>query len=91
MNWGNPEVKYVFEMMNWWFDKGIDRIRVDAITHIKKTFEAGDLPVPEGKTYAPAFDVDMKIAKYTNLVTRDERSSLSKYDMTVGEANACKP
>ena len=28
-------------MMNWWFDKGIDGFRVDAITHIKKTFEAG--------------------------------------------------
>ncbi len=24
---------------------------------LKKTFEAGDLPVPEGKTYAPAFDL----------------------------------
>ena len=35
-------------MMNWWFEKGIDGFRVDA-NHIKKTFEAGDLPVPEGK------------------------------------------
>nr|WP_265342370.1 alpha-amylase family glycosyl hydrolase [Staphylococcus aureus] len=38
LNWGNPEVRdAVFEMMNWWFDKGIDGFRVDAITHIKKT------------------------------------------------------
>ena len=58
LNWDNPEVRdAVFEMMNWWFDKGIDGFRVDAITHIKKTFEAGDLPVPEGKTYAPAFEI----------------------------------
>ena len=35
-------------MMNWWFEKGIDGFRVDAITHIKN-FEAGDLPVPDGK------------------------------------------
>ncbi|MGT2333996.1 alpha-amylase family glycosyl hydrolase [Staphylococcus aureus] len=41
LNWANPEVRdAVFEMMNWWFDKGIDGFRVDAITHIKKTFEA---------------------------------------------------
>ena len=45
-------------MMNWWFEKGIDGFRVDAM-HISKTFEAGDLPVPKGKQYAPAFDVDM--------------------------------
>ena len=50
LNWDNPEVREsVFNMMNWWFEKGIDGFRVDAITHIKKTFEAGDLPVPEGK------------------------------------------
>ena len=42
LNWHNPEVRTViFDMMNWWFDKGIDGFRVDAITHIKKTFEAG--------------------------------------------------
>ena len=37
LNWANPEVRdAVFEMMNWWFDKGIDGFRVDAITHIKR-------------------------------------------------------
>ena len=37
LNWDNPEVRdAVFEMMNWWFDKGIDGFRVDAITHIKR-------------------------------------------------------
>ena len=34
LNWDNPEVRdAVFEMMNWWFDKGIDGFRVDAITY----------------------------------------------------------
>ena len=37
LNWDNPEVREsVFNMMNWWFEKGIDGFRVDAITHIKK-------------------------------------------------------
>ncbi|MGT0244125.1 hypothetical protein ACVNP1_10105 [Staphylococcus aureus] len=40
-------------MMNWWFDKAIMDLE-DAITHIKKTFEAGDLPVPEGKNICPS-------------------------------------
>lgn len=93
LNWGNPEVRdAVFEMMNWWFDKGIDGFRVDAITHIKKTFDAGDLPVPEGKTYAPAFDVDMNQAGIQTWLQEMKDRSLSKYDiMTVGEANGVSP
>lgn len=93
LNWGNPEVRdAVFEMMNWWFDKGIDGFRVDAITHIKKTFEAGDLPVPEGKTYAPAFDVDMNQPCIQTWLQEMKDRSLSKYDiMTVGEANGVSP
>ncbi|HCY6663721.1 TPA: alpha-glucosidase [Staphylococcus aureus] len=93
LNWGNPEVRdAVFEMMNWWFDKGIDGFRVDAITHIKKTFEAGDLPVPEGKTYASAFDVDMNQPGIQTWLQEMKDRSLSKYDiMTVGEANGVSP
>ena len=93
LNWANPEVRdAVFEMMNWWFDKGIDGFRVDAITHIKKTFEAGDLPVPEDKTYAPAFDVDMNQPGIQTRLQEMKDRSLSKYDiMTVGEANGVSP
>ncbi|MCC0829003.1 alpha-glucosidase [Staphylococcus capitis] len=93
LNWDNPEVRNaVFEMMNWWFDKGIDGFRVDAITHIKKTFEAGDLPLPEGKSYAPAFDVDMNQPGIQPWLQEMKVKSLSQYDiMTVGEANGVNP
>lgn len=93
LNWENKDVKVaVFNMMNWWFEKGIDGFRVDAITHIKKTFEAGDLPVPEGKTYAPAFDVDMNQPGIHDWLQEMKDESLSHYDiMTVGEANGVNP
>ncbi|MDK9865374.1 MAG: glycoside hydrolase family 13 protein [Staphylococcus equorum] len=93
LNWENKDVKAaVFNMMNWWFEKGIDGFRVDAITHIKKTFEAGDLPVPEGKTYAPAFDVDMNQPGIHDWLQEMKDESLSHYDiMTVGEANGVNP
>ena len=86
LNWDNSEVRNaVFEMMNWWFDKGIDGFRVDAITHIKKTFEAGDL-------YAPAFDVDMNQPGIQPWLQEMKDKSLSQYDiMTVGEANGVNP
>ncbi|UDI78215.1 alpha-glucosidase [Staphylococcus taiwanensis] len=93
LNWDNPEVREaVFDMMNWWFEKGIDGFRVDAITHIKKTFEAGDLPVPEGKKYAPAFEVDMNQPGIQDWLQEMKDKSLSQYDiMTVGEANGVNP
>lgn len=93
LNWDNLEVREsVFNMMNWWFEKGIDGFRVDAITHIKKTFEAGDLPAPEGKKYAPAFDVDMNQPGIQNWLQEMKDESLSQYDiMTVGEANGVNP
>jgi len=93
LNWNNPDVREaVFKMMNWWFEKGIDGFRVDAITHIKKTFEAGDLPVPKGKQYAPAFDVDMNQPGIQDWLQEMKDKSLSHYDiMTVGEANGVNP
>lgn len=93
LNWDNPAVRdEIFAMMNWWFEKGIDGFRVDAITHIKKSFEAGDLPVPEGKTYAPAFDVDMNQPGIQTWLREMKDKSLSQYNiMTVGEANGVNP
>lgn len=93
LNWDNPAVRNeIFDMMNWWFEKGIDGFRVDAITHIKKSFEAGDLSVPEGKTYAPAFDVDMNQPGIQTWLQEMKDKSLSQYNiMTVGEANGINP
>ncbi|MDW3864196.1 alpha-glucosidase [Staphylococcus saprophyticus] len=93
LNWDNPAVRNeIFDMMNWWFEKGIDGFRVDAITHIKKSFEAGDLSVPEGKTYAPAFDVDMNQPGIQTWLQEMKDKSLSQYNIiTVGEANGVNP
>ncbi|MGK8993470.1 glycoside hydrolase family 13 protein [Staphylococcus epidermidis] len=93
LNWENPDVRQaVFDMMNWWFEKGIDGFRVDAITHIKKNFEAGDIPIPDGKKFAPAFDVDMNQPGIQEWLQEMKDKSLSRYDiMTVGEANGVTP
>ena len=37
LNWDNPVVRQeVFDMMNWWLDKGIDGFRMDVISLISK-------------------------------------------------------
>ena len=42
LNWDNPKVRQeVFDMMNWWLDKGVDGFRMDVISLI---FKKPDLP-----------------------------------------------
>ncbi|MBS3736586.1 alpha-glucosidase [Candidatus Bipolaricaulota bacterium] len=37
LNWDNPEVrKELYEIMNWWLDKGIDGFRLDVVNFISK-------------------------------------------------------
>lgn len=49
LNWENPKLRdSVYDMMNWWFDKGIDGFRMDVISLIAK---APGLPDGEGEGY----------------------------------------
>lgn len=50
LNWENPAVRHaVYDMMNWWMDRGIDGFRMDVITQISKTIDAaGRLPGEPG-------------------------------------------
>lgn len=44
-NWENPILRQrLYDMVNWWLDKGIAGFRVDAITHIKKHQDFRKLP-----------------------------------------------
>ncbi len=46
LNWENPAVRSaVYDMMNWWLDRGVDGFRMDVITLISKRLDsAGRLP-----------------------------------------------
>ena len=45
LNWDNPRVRQeVFDMMNWWLDKGVDGFRMDVISLISKKPD-----LPDGK------------------------------------------
>jgi alpha-glucosidase len=89
LNWENPTVREnLYEMVNWWLDKGIDGFRVDAISHIKKVKGLSDLPNPDGKRYVSSFDGHMNKEGIQTFLEELKRETFSKYDiMTVGEAN----
>jgi len=89
LNWENPKVREeLFEMVNWWLDKGIDGFRVDAISHIKKVPGFPDLPNPEKKKYVPSMKGHMNREGIQVYLEELKRETFAKYDiMTVGEAN----
>lgn len=89
LNWENPAVREnLYEMVNWWLDKGIDGFRVDAISHIKKIEGLPDLPNPDGKRYVSSFAGHMNKEGIQPFLEELKRETFSKYDiMTVGEAN----
>ncbi|KHF40885.1 glycoside hydrolase family 13 protein [Halalkalibacter okhensis] len=92
LNWENPNVRSeLYDMVNWWLDKGIDGFRVDAISHIKKVAGFPDLPNPKKKKYVPSFDGHMNQEGIHVFLEELKRETFDKYDiMTVGEANGVK-
>ncbi len=89
LNWENEDVREaLYDMVNWWLDKGIDGFRVDAISHIKKREGFPDLPNPEDKKYVPSFDYHMNQPGIDTFLSEFAQKTLKNYDiMTVGEAN----
>ena len=51
LNWENPIVRQkLYDMVNWWLDKGLAGFRIDAIINIKKDLSFPDYPAdgPDG-------------------------------------------
>ncbi len=45
LNWENEQMRSeIYEMINWWLDKGVSGFRADAITYIKKDLDFPKLP-----------------------------------------------
>lgn len=97
LNWDNPAVrKEVFDMMNWWCEKGIDGFRMDVISLISK--EEG---LPDGEMtdsgYGDFGSHSTHGPHVHEYLKEMNQEVLSRYDiMTVGETSgvtieeACK-
>ncbi|MFT0801091.1 alpha-glucosidase [Bacillus swezeyi] len=90
LNWENIRMRRaVYEMINWWLQKGIDGFRVDAISHIKKKDGLPDLPNPNGLSFVPSFDGHMNVEGIMEFLRELKEETFAKHPhiMTVGEAN----
>lgn len=86
LNWDNPKVRdEVFDMMNWWCEKGIDGFRMDVISMISKASDFPDGKV-EGGLYGDSSPYCVNGPHVHEYLQEMNKKVLSKYDlMTVGE------
>lgn len=86
LNWENPTVRAkVYEMMQGWFDLGIDGFRMDVISLISKRQEYPDAPAgtPYSKSYYVGASNGPRVHEFLHEMNE---KVLSQYDvMTVGE------
>ena len=86
LNWENPKVREeVFDMMNWWCEKGIDGFRMDVISMISKDPSYPDGKVSDG-VYGDLSPYVCNGSRVHEYLQEMNRKVLSKYDLlTVGE------
>ena len=85
LKWENPKVRQeIYDMMTFWFDKGIDGFRMDVIPFISKDISFPELPKEYNGEFIPYYANGPKLHEYLREMNQ---KVLSKYDiMTVGEA-----
>jgi oligo-1,6-glucosidase len=84
LNWENPRVRReVYDLMRFWFDKGVDGFRMDVIPFISKDTTFPPLPAAYRGNYPAYYAKGPRLHEYLREMNREV---LSKYDvMSVGE------
>lgn len=87
LNWENEKVRQeVYDIMDYWFDKGVDGWRMDVIASISKYTDFPDYPEKPGQKYYTGF-MHSNGPRLHEFLQEMNRQVLSKRDcMTVGEA-----
>lgn len=84
LKWENPKVRQeIYDMMHFWFKKGVDGFRMDVIPFISKDTTYPELPAEYNGNFVPFYANGPKLHEYLHEMNQEV---LSKYDvMTVGE------
>jgi oligo-1,6-glucosidase len=84
LKWENPRVRQeVYDIMKFWFEKGVDGFRMDVIPFISKDTTFPPLPAEYRGNYPAYYAKGPRVHEYLREMNREV---LRKYDvMTVGE------
>lgn len=89
LKWENPKLRQeIYDMMTFWFEKGVDGFRMDVIPFISKDTEYPELPEKYNGDFITYYSNGPRLHEFLNEMNT---KVLSKYDvMTVGEAPGVK-
>ena len=65
-------------MLNFWIDKGVDGVRLDAINHLAKDHNFPDGPVREGDLYGDFIKYVQNLPKGHEYIRELRKKSLTK-------------
>jgi len=87
LNWENPRVRReIYQMMDWWLQKGIDGFRMDVINMLSKVPGLPDAPVVSADRYHFGGQHFVNGPRLMEFLTEMKQKVLSRYDiLTVGE------
>lgn len=85
LKWENPKVREeIYDIIRFWFDKGVDGFRMDVIPFISKDTTYPELPEKYDGNFISYYSEGPRLHEYLHEMNEQ---ALSKYDiMTVGEA-----
>lgn len=87
LNWENPRLRQnLYNMINWWLEKGLAGFRIDAIINIKKNLEFPDFEPDGPDGLAGAWKMVESVDGVGELLEDLKKNTFQKYDaFTVGE------
>ncbi|WP_141434047.1 alpha-glucosidase [Bacillus sp. 03113] len=87
LNWENPKLRQeVYDLMNFWLEKGVDGFRMDVINFISKVDGLPDGQMKEGYEFGDGWQYFLNGPKIHDYLQEMNKKVLSNYDtITVGE------
>lgn len=93
LNWENEKLRQkLYEMINWWLDKGLSGFRIDAIINIKKNLDFPDFEPDAEDGLAACYKMVESAEGVGELLEELKNNTFKKYDaFTVGEVFNMNP
>ncbi|MCR5161818.1 MAG: glucohydrolase, partial [Lachnospiraceae bacterium] len=88
LNWENPALRRrVYDMINWWLEKGLAGFRIDAIINIKKDLEFRDYPADRDDGMSPVRNMIQNASGIGDFLLEMRRETFDKYNaLAIAEA-----
>lgn len=93
VNWENPDLRQaLYDIANFWVNKGVGGFRVDAVTYIKKPSDFSDGPAEAYDGMSPVHDMTANTEGILDFLHEFKEKVQEGHDIfMVGEANGVPP